>query len=155
MDQQPSPSSTISFRNLRLIGIVSLIILLATVVIGVLVVNAQTNTGGETLVTAGSPEQIQLGKQLFTEGTADAAACSLCHTLDGVTLVGPSLQHIAATAATRVQGQSAQDYIRASILNPTVYKVEGFESGSMAPNYAAILTPEETDALIAFLMTQE
>jgi hypothetical protein len=132
----------------------SLVVLLATLVIGVLIVNAQKNSGsGGT--AAGSLEPIQLGEQLFTKGTDDAAACSLCHTLDGVTLVGPSLQHIASTAATRVPGQSAQDYLRASILNPTVYKVEGFESGSMAPNYAAILTIEEIDALVAFLITQK
>jgi cytochrome c2 len=100
-------------------------------------------------------QQIEEGRQLFTNGTDAAPACTLCHTLDGTTLVGPSLQGVATRAATRVQGQSAENYIRASILTPTAYKVAGFETGTMAPNYEISYTTEEVDAIVAFLLTQQ
>ncbi len=102
-------------------------------------------------------EQIQLGEQIFTSGVPGgrAPACTLCHSLDKVTLVGPSLQHLAARAASRVPGQSAPDYIRSSILNPSAYKVKGFETSTMYPNYSVDLSEEQLDAVVAFLMTQK
>jgi len=100
-------------------------------------------------------EQIQLGERIFAAGTDRAPACTLCHSLDDVVLVGPSLRHVAATAATRVSSQSAREYIRVSILTPSAYKVPGFETGTMYPNYAINLSQEQVDALVAFLMTQK
>ena len=100
-------------------------------------------------------EQIQLGESLFARGTEDAPACTLCHSLDNVVLVRPSLQGVAARAGTRVKGQSARDYLRASILTPSAYKVPGFETGTMYPNYATALTPEQVEALVLFLLTQK
>lgn len=111
---------------------------------------ACTDTGA-----APNPQQVEEGRQLFTNGTDSAPACTLCHTLDGTTLVGPSLKGIASRAADRVQGQSAQAYIKASILTPTAYLVPGFETGTMAPNYAVSLTTEQIDSIVAFLMTQQ
>ncbi|MBM4424694.1 MAG: hypothetical protein FJ030_15130 [Chloroflexi bacterium] len=100
-------------------------------------------------------EQIQLGERIFSTGTERAPACTLCHSLDDVVLVGPSLQRIAVTAPTRVSGQSARDYIRASILTPSAFKVPGYETGTMYPNYAIDLAPEQVDALTAFLLAQK
>jgi quinol-cytochrome oxidoreductase complex cytochrome b subunit len=100
-------------------------------------------------------EQIQLGERLFAAGTERAPACTLCHSLQAAVLVGPSLQHIATTAQTRVPGQSARDYIHTSILNPSAYKVPGFETGTMFPDYAVALSPDEVGALVAFLLTQK
>jgi len=100
-------------------------------------------------------EQIRLGEQIFASGANQAPACTLCHSLDSVTLVGPSLQHIATQAATRVANQSATDYLRASIQTPSAYKVKGFETGTMYPNYSVDLSQEQIEAVIAFLMTQK
>jgi quinol-cytochrome oxidoreductase complex cytochrome b subunit len=105
--------------------------------------------------TEQSDQQIQLGEQIFTGGANRAPACTLCHSLDGITLVGPSLQHISAQAATRVAGQSAQAYLRTSIVSPSAYKVPGFETSTMYPNYSLDLSPEQIDALVAFLLTQK
>ncbi len=105
--------------------------------------------------STGNAEQLQRGQILFTRGTDSAPACTLCHTLDGATLVGPSLQHIATTAQTRVSNQSAPDYIRASILTPSAYKVPGYETGTMAANYEASLTSEQVDDLVAFPLTKQ
>ncbi len=100
-------------------------------------------------------EQIQLGERIFAAGADRAPACTLCHSLDDVVLVGPSLQHIATTASTRVSGQPTRDYIRASIMNPSAFKVPGFETGTMYPNYAVDLSQDQIEALVVFLMTQK
>ncbi|HEC23476.1 MAG TPA: c-type cytochrome [Chloroflexi bacterium] len=114
---------------------------------------------GTNLIREISPERtpdprIAQGEDIFYNGTDVAPACALCHTLDGTTLVGPTLQGIRETASKRVRRQSARDYIRTSIISPNSYKPPGFENGSMYPDYGRVLTDEQIDALIAFLMTQ-
>jgi len=99
--------------------------------------------------------KIQMGQTLFNNGTDAAPACTLCHSLQDIVLVGPSLQHVASRAAERVAGQSASDYLRTSITNPTAYLVPGFESGSMNASYAASLSTEQIEALVLFLQTQK
>lgn len=103
------------------------------------------HTGGDPLA----------GKRLFYEqATGTNAGCRICHSLEpGETLVGPSLAGIATRAATRVPGMSAEEYIRQSILEPDAYVVAGFPPGLMVPNLGEILTPEQIDDLVAFLMT--
>ena len=84
------------------------------------------------------------------------ANCAACHALaEDVVIVGPSLAHIATRAETRVEGLSAEGYLRESIVNPNVYIVEGYSEGSMQQNFGRLLTSEEVDNLIAFLMTLE
>lgn len=122
---------------------------------GVWALTVGTNLIRSTSNTQKLNEQIQMGESIFASGTDRAPACTLCHSLDGMVLVGPSLQHIATTAGMRVKGESAQDYIRASIVNPSAYKVAGYETGTMYPNYGFDLSAEQIDALVAFLMSQQ
>jgi hypothetical protein len=78
----------------------------------------------------------------------------VCHSLDpGEDLVGPSLAGIGTTAANRIPGLSAEDYIRQSIVDPNAYTVEGFQEGQMLQDYDERLTPGELEALITYLMT--
>src|SRR6266496_5682229 len=65
------------------------------------------------------------GAVLFKQNNNGAPACTTCHTLDGSTLVGPSLKGFSAVASTRVQGMSAADYARNSIEKPSSYVVSG------------------------------
>lgn len=114
---------------------------------------------GTNLIREISPERppdprIAEGEDLFNNGTQAAPACVLCHTLDGTVLTGPSLQDIDQTARVRVEGQSAESYIRASILTPNSFKPTGFENGSMFLDYGSTLTEEQIDALVIFLMNQ-
>jgi mono/diheme cytochrome c family protein len=51
--------------------------------------------------------------------------CSACHSLDGSTLVGPTLQGIGARAGSTVSGQDAETYIRHSIQAPNEHIVPG------------------------------
>jgi len=80
--------------------------------------------------------------------------CHICHSLQpDVVIVGPSLAGIATRAAGRIPGMSAEEYIRQSILQPNAYVVPGFPSGVMPPDFSEILTPEQIDDLVAFLLT--
>jgi quinol-cytochrome oxidoreductase complex cytochrome b subunit len=114
---------------------------------------------GTNLIREISPEPtpdplVLIGDDLFHNGTQYAPACTMCHSLDGSVLVGPSLQDIGATGDKRIRGQSAETYIRASIVTPSAYKPPGFGNGSMYPDYGRVLTPEQVDALVRYLMTQ-
>ncbi|NPA06563.1 MAG: cytochrome c [Chloroflexi bacterium] len=101
----------------------------------------------------GEEDLVKKGEELFNQNPLGAnAGCVTCHSIEpGVQLVGPSLAGIATTAAERVPGMSAEEYIRQSIVDPNAYIVEGFPEGLM-PSYSD-LPPEQIDALVAYLMT--
>jgi mono/diheme cytochrome c family protein len=107
--------------------------------------------GQET--TAGNPER---GQQIFSEGMNGAPPCFACHQTvenNGFS-VGPSLAGIADRAAAQIPGTTAHDYLRASILEPGAYVVAGYRN-IMYPDYAAHLSPQAVEDLIAFLLTLE
>jgi cytochrome c2 len=82
------------------------------------------------------------------------AICGTCHALvPDTVVVGPSLAGIAERAATRVPDMSAEQYLRESILNPGEYVVEGFPD-AMQKNFGSVLTGDQINDIIAFLMTQ-
>ena len=82
-------------------------------------------------------------------------ACDTCHSLEaGETLVGPSLANMGSVAATRVDGMSAEQYLRESIVDPNAHVVEGFGSNIMPATYNTQLTAEQMDDLVAFLLAQ-
>lgn len=97
------------------------------------------------------------GEALFfqaTIGTSNAPGCVTCHSLEpDVVIVGPSQAGLATRAGTRVPGQSAEEYIRNSIVQPNAYLVEGFAEGVMYQNYATDLTAGQIDNLIAYTLT--
>ncbi|RMF50249.1 MAG: hydrogenase iron-sulfur subunit [Anaerolineae bacterium] len=97
----------------------------------------------------------EAGRRLFYENSLGTnAGCRICHSLEpGVRLVGPSLAGVATRAATRVPGMSAEEYLRQSILEPDAYVVEGYPAGQMVPHLGDILSKEQVDDLVAFLMT--
>jgi cytochrome c553 len=91
------------------------------------------------------------GAQLFTQGVGTVPACSTCHSMDESQRVGPGLAVIKQNAATRVQGESAQEYIYHSIVEPYRYVVTGY-SNVMYPDYDNVLTAQDISDLIAFLL---
>lgn len=99
---------------------------------------------------ADAPESaaIQRGSITFTR------QCASCHSLtpDSGGLPGPSLFGIADRAWYRVIGQSAEQYIRISILDPSDYIVEGY-ADVMPKNFGEILTSDEINDLVTFLLT--
>lgn len=98
-----------------------------------------------------SDDPIVRGQALFS---SSPAICSTCHSLaPDVVIVGPSLAGIAERAANRVAGQTAEAYIRTSIVNPGAHIVDGFQD-VMQKNFGDVLTSDQINDLIAFLMTQ-
>ena len=95
------------------------------------------------------------GRSLFMENTFGVnTGCRLCHSLEpGVVLVGPSLAGVATRAEARVPGLTAAEYLRQSIVDPNAYVVDGFPKGQMFQNFARVLTAEQIDSLVAFLLT--
>jgi len=96
------------------------------------------------------------GERLFNtrlEGIPLEDACSSCHKLTVDTEWAPTLQGISDRAADRVDGMSAAEYLRESIVSPGAYQVEGW-GNSMPGQYSTVLTEEDIDNLVAFLLTQ-
>ena len=82
-------------------------------------------------------------------------ACKDCHVFgERRPGDGPSFVGIAETAATRVEGMSAAEYIRQSVREPSAYIPEGYFDHVMPKVYAELLTDEEIDNLIAFLLAE-
>jgi cytochrome c len=82
------------------------------------------------------------------------AGCQICHSLEkDETIIGPSFYGIASRAGDRVSGLTAEEYLHQSIVDPNAYIVPGFPNGQMIQNFGKILTEEQVNDLIAFLMT--
>jgi cytochrome c len=80
--------------------------------------------------------------------------CARCHGTSGETvIVGPSLVGIASQGGSRIEGMDAPAYIRDSILNPNAYTVEGFPEGIMPLDMKDQMSPDDLDAVVAYLLT--
>jgi nitric oxide reductase subunit C len=95
------------------------------------------------------------GKALFEKDIIGAQpGCKTCHSLEADrVIVGPSLAGVATRAASTVSGESAEEYLKQSILEPDAHLVEGFPAGTMPKVWGTELSAEQVDQLVAFLMT--
>jgi mono/diheme cytochrome c family protein len=107
---------------------------------------------GVTPTTAGAQggelsqdQLVAMGEQLFS------SVCSACHKAQDS--VGPAFTDMAQRAATRIQGVSAEDYIRQSILDPSAFVVPGF-SDVMPKNFRQQYTDTQISALIAYIVAK-
>jgi mono/diheme cytochrome c family protein len=136
--------------------------LVALVLVACSAAAAATPTAASTAAPE-SPEALQADLAALPPGNAaagkslfSAAGCVACHSLEpGVRIVGPSLAGVAARAATRRAGYSAQLYLYESITYPNAYVVDGFPSGVMPQDFKTRLRPLDLSDLIAFLMTEQ
>lgn len=107
---------------------------------------------GKDSNSSGEPEA---GKILFQRGPGGGVpACASCHSTEASeVIIGPSLAGVVSRAGERKQGMSAEDYLRESVLNPNAYVVEGFSKGIMYQKFKDVLSQEDVDNLIAYLLT--
>ncbi|MBL8153517.1 MAG: c-type cytochrome [Anaerolineae bacterium] len=100
--------------------------------------------------TGVSAGDAQRGKEIFF----GIGACDACHRIeDDLLVVGPSLLGISQRANQRVIGLKGSEYLRASILRPDEFLVEGSLPGIMPFSYEQTLQTEQIDDLIAYLLT--
>ncbi len=90
---------------------------------------------------------VAAGRALYT-----ALGCVACHSLDGTPGVGPSYLGLGERAGSMIEGYSAEEYIRESILRPCDYVVEGFNC-VMPQNYADQLSSQDLADLVAFALS--
>jgi len=97
------------------------------------------------------------GESIYYETASGVnAGCRICHSLEkNEKIIGPSFYGIADRAASRVPGMTAEEYLHQSIVDPNAFVVPGFPSGQMIQNFGTILTEDQINDLIAFLMTLE
>ena len=104
------------------------------------------------VTTGGDPEH---GEVIFSQGVNGSPPCSTCHFVaagqTGFSL-GPNLAGVAERAATRVEGDSAEEYLRQSILDPHSYIVSGFRD-VMYPNFGQHFSEQDIRDLLAYLET--
>jgi len=115
-----------------------------------------TACGGDSAGDKGDP---LAGRQLFDGeiALADRAAlpCKECHSIEpgGDASLGPNLSNIGVRAATTVPGQTAEDYLRTSIVDPDAHLAGGFQDGLMYRGYKRALTTKQINDLVAYMLT--
>ncbi len=117
---------------------------------------APSDTGSEPAISGDA----EAGKALFNQpvfqsSSGIASGCYTCHYVEASrgNFTGPNLAGVGSRAATTVSGLSAAEYLYNSIVNPNDYVVEGFVAGLMPQNYGEVLTQEQIDNLVAYLLT--
>jgi cytochrome c551/c552 len=95
------------------------------------------------------------GEALFAQTLVGTQpGCVTCHSLEaGVVVVGPSLAKIGDEAGARVSGQSADQYLKRSIVAPNEHIAEGFAANLMPATYGSELSEQEINDLIAYMLT--
>ncbi len=101
-----------------------------------------------TVADAGS------GEKLFQQSNDGAPTCASCHSVDGSSGVGPSLQGIGETAANRSNGQSAEEFLYWSIISPSLSLTTGY-SNLMYAKYDEVFEAADIADLIAYLISLE
>ena len=94
-------------------------------------------------------EMVEVGEKIMGE----KGTCLSCHTV-GASKPGrfPDLANIGLNAASRVEGQSALDYLAESLYEPNAFIAEGFLPGMPVINKAPIkLNDQEILTVIAYL----
>jgi mono/diheme cytochrome c family protein len=99
------------------------------------------------------------GEELFNQSVIDSTpGCVTCHSLEpGEVIVGPSLAGFGEEAEEEgeAEGMSAEEFVRQSIVEPDAVLSEGYDAGIMPGNYEDVLSQEQLDNLVEFLLSLE
>ena len=108
--------------------------------------NIAVSMGSQTVVVEDGSARLAAGKTLFQK-----RGCIGCHRADG-TGVGPTLQGLFGSPVqdpTCGVAMVDESYVREAILNPSATVATGFPA--VMPSFAALLTEEELQALVAYV----
>jgi mono/diheme cytochrome c family protein len=92
--------------------------------------------------------QAQTGEQIFT-----AAGCAGCHTFTPAGsngTIGPDLNDLKAAATKYAKGQTPEEYVRESIVQPDAFLVPGFSNAM--PSFQGRLTDKQIQTLLDYLL---
>ena len=82
--------------------------------------------------------------------------CSTCHFLDGVArATGPDFGGLIPQLEARMPATEIPDFLRQSIVDVKAAVLEGWRDDLMPANYTDILTPQQIDDVIAYMLTLE
>lgn len=88
--------------------------------------------------------------------------CAACHTIPAIPgavgKVGPGLSNIGTDGANRIQGYTAEQYIRESLLEPNKFIAPKCPFGACVPgampaNLGQTLSKDEMDLIVNYLLT--
>ncbi len=125
--------------------------------ITVIVEEAQSTGEGPSDSDLLAQETVDLAIEAMTR-----TGCNSCHVTTGLPVVdaamlGPDQTNLGAIAGSRREGYSAEEYLREAILDPSAFIVEECPLGQclqvMPVNYGDLLTEEELDAVVAYLLS--
>ena len=111
---------------------------------------AVADTTTTTTTTTDAPATAKTGEEVFAGGI-----CITCHKVAGVAkaigVIGPELTTIGTVAASRVDGLSAEAYIRQSIEDPAAYIVDEYQP-LMPAGLKDAMSADEYELLIGYLV---
>ena len=111
------------------------------------VANPSTPVG--TLDPARAPER---GRAVFN----GVGQCATCHSIDGSErATGPGLKVIATQVTALYPDREVVAFLRESILEPDAVVFEGWSPDLMPENYDTILTAQQIDDVVAYMLTLE
>jgi cytochrome c2 len=109
-----------------------------------------------TMVLASMTGDKVRGEDIFRHGFNEAPPCITCHSPvtagKGTFSIGPGLLGISERAATRVEGETAEQYIAHSIRKPTDFLVPGFNP-VMPGIFGETYTDQDIADIVAYLMS--
>lgn len=110
----------------------------------------------DRMVSMRDPQKGAILFETFQESAGTGYSCANCHSpTSEEVLVGPGLLDIKSRALTRVEGQSASEYIYNSIVDPKAIVVDDYDPELMPDNWSEIYTNLEIFDIVAYLLTLE
>lgn len=124
--------------------------------IAVIVTPEPTTIPTEEPVLSAAEAQLVFGNQVFHTMNESGFACVTCHYTSERRLLGPGLANIEERAFEYNPDDDIVVYIRNSIIAPTDFITPAdpaFPENLMPRNYADLLSNEEIDALVVYILS--
>lgn len=115
----------------------------------------QTAVAANPPTPAGTPDPARAperGRTVFNT----VGQCATCHSIDGSErATGPGLKGIAAWVAEQHPDREVVEFLHESIVEPDAVVFENWSPDLMPENYETLLTTQQIDDVIAYMLTLE